>query len=153
MKIFYKKDFQRVLGEKKQLQKDYDELIVKHNELSEKYDNNDYKFFEDYCKCKDKVEKLTKKNEEYKTANTYLENKVIELEAKVKQSNCAKGGYKTTINKLTKENKQLQEQLEESMTNKYLVRKVPEGKTPKGEPIRIKGSSVPSKIIKKIKED
>ena len=153
MKIFYKKDFQRVLGEKKLLQKEYDNLLKRFNELSDKYDNNDYKFLEDYCKAKDKIEKLTKKNEEYKIANTDLENKVTELEDKVKQLNCSKGGYIKTINKLTNENQKLQDQLEESMTDKYLVRKVPEGKKPKVQTMKVKSSSVPSKIIKKIKED
>ena len=146
MKIFYKKDFQRVLGEKKKIQQDYEELL-------EKYDNNDYRYFEDYCKYKDKAERLTKKNEEYKTANASLESKIIELEAKVKQLNCTKGGFVRAINKLSKEKQELQEQLKESMTDKYIVRKVPEGKTPKGQTIRIKGSSTNSKIIKKIKED
>ena len=146
MKIFYKKDFQRVLGEKKKLEQNY-------NELSDKYDNNDYRYFEEYCKYKDKAEKLTKKNKEYEITTADLENKVMELETKVKQLNCTKGGYVRAINKLTKEVQQLQEQLEESMTDKYIIRKVPEGKTPKGQVIRVKGSSVPSKIIKKIKED
>ena len=134
---------------KKQRIKDLEEirdlLQQRYDELSEKYNNNDYRYFEDYCKYKDKNERLIKQNNEYKA-------KLDELEAEIKSLNCAKGGFTKTINKLTKENEELKEQLEESMTNKYLVRKVPEGRTPKKQTIRTKGSSQPSKIIKKIKE-
>lgn len=145
MKIFYKKDFQRVLGEYKNLQSGYKELL-------EKYNNNDYQYFEDYCKCKDKSERLTKKNEEYKTINATLKNKVIELEAKVKQLNGSKGGYKTTIKKLTKENEELKLMIEDLKSDRYLIKKIPEGRIPKGEMIKAKGSRQSNQTKKLLKE-
>lgn len=56
------------------------------------------------------------------------------------------------VDKLKEQIKALEGQLEELQSNRYLVRKVPEGRTPKKQAIRTKGSSQPSKIIKKIKE-
>jgi chromosome segregation ATPase len=57
------------------------------------------------------------------------------------------------IDKQKEQIKDLEEQLKELQSNRYLVRKVPEGRKPKGQVIRSKGSNVTSKIIKKIKED
>ncbi len=55
--------------------------------------------------------------------------------------------------KALKKIEKLEEQLKESMTDKYIVRKVPSGRKPKGQTMKVKGSNVNSKIIKKIKED
>ena len=85
---------------------------------------------------------------------------IIKLKEEKKQLSNSKGGLTTRnntllnqVNELTKEVEELKKQLEESMTDKYLVKKVPKGRMPKKQTIRTKGSSVPSKIIKKIKED
>ena len=45
---------------------------------------------------------------------------------------------------------ELTKKLEESMTDKYILKKVPAGKRPKGEPIRIKSHAVQSKIVKQM---
>lgn len=57
------------------------------------------------------------------------------------------------VDKLKEQVKALEEQLKELQSDRYIVRKVPEGRTPKKQTIRAKGSNVNSKIIKKIKED
>lgn len=85
---------------------------------------------------------------------------IIKLKEEKKQLSVSKGGLTTRnktllnqVNELTKEVEELKKQLEESMTDKFRVKKIPEGRVPKKQTIRAKGSSVPSKIIKKIKED
>lgn len=85
---------------------------------------------------------------------------IIKLKEEKKQLSNSKGGLTTRnntllnqVNELIKENEELKKQLEESMTDKFRIKKIPEGRVPKKQAIRIKGNSVESKIIKKIKED
>ena len=67
----------------------------------------------------------------------------------------AKGGYKKQINQLQDKVNQLKKELEEtnqklkeSMTDKYLVKKIPSGKRPKTIFTKINNSSVQSNIVK-----
>ena len=67
----------------------------------------------------------------------------------------AKGGYNKQINRLQNKVNQLQKELEEtnqklkeSMTDKYLVKKIPSGKRPKTIFTKINNSSVQSNIVK-----
>jgi uncharacterized coiled-coil DUF342 family protein len=54
--------------------------------------------------------------------------------------------------KALKKIEKLEEKLKELQSDRYLVRKVPTGRKPKGQTMKVKGSNVNSKIIKKIKE-
>lgn len=67
----------------------------------------------------------------------------------------AKGGYNKQINRLQDKVNRLQNELEEtnqklkeSMTDKYLVKKIPSGKRPKTIFTKINNSSVQSNIVK-----
>lgn len=55
-------------------------------------------------------------------------------------------------NKLKEQVKELEAQLKNLQSDRYLVRKVPSGRKPKGQTVRVKDSNVNSKIIKNIKE-
>ena len=84
------------------------------------------------------VEKLRQENEDLK----------IELKKVVS----AKGGLVKQINKQKKQIEELDAKLKESMTDKYLVKKIPAGRTPK-QTRSFKSSGVQSKIVKNMHEN
>lgn len=81
-----------------------------------------------------------------------LKSMVDELKAENKSLKSSKGGYTRVINKLKKDLEETQKKLEESMTNKYLVKKVPMGKLPKGQVMKMKSHAKQDKIIQKVYE-
>lgn len=62
----------------------------------------------------------------------------------------AKGGYVKEINKLKKQVEELDFKLKESMTDKYLVKKIKPGRTPKGPQMKLKDCSRISNISRKV---
>lgn len=122
-------------------------------------------------------EKLERKMKEHKALVNQLQvrqDKITELEVKlglleiskkcdvetIKQLRGAKGGYVKEINKLKAEleetKKKLEEtekKLEESLSDAYLRVKVPMGKLPKGQVMKMKSHAKQDKIIKKIYDD
>ena len=118
-------------------------------------------------------EKLRKQNTEIKNENKELteiieeyQKEIIELNKKLEAKElqrrklaCKIGGLSTGANKTQNELKEakdkikdLENKLAESMTDKYLVKKIPSGRTPKPERMRIKSHAKQSKIIKEIIE-
>lgn len=77
-------------------------------------------------------------------------NLCVILKEKVQHLLCAKGGTTKEINKLKKENKELKEKLAESMTDKYLIRKLPADKTKNTQKMKSKNTAKQSNIIKNI---
>lgn len=86
------------------------------------------------------------KNEELKTSNILLEKEVIkknkQLEKVKEKLYSERRSFKITIKELEKE-----------LDKRYIIKKLPSGRKPKGQTMSIKSSSVQSKIIKGIKED
>lgn len=123
MKIFYKKDFQRVLEEKEKLERDFEKYKKEKNiEVSQL--NNE-------------IEMLYADNKLLDERCSLLDNISHSLKEELKETRGSKGGLTKENNKLKSENEELNKQiielkkkLEESMTNKYLVRKIPSGRTP-----------------------
>ena len=83
------------------------------------------------------IKELETKNENYESKIEELTSENYDLHKKIKQEQGAKGGLTKKNNKLKKEVLELQKEienlkakLEESMTDKYLVKKIPSGKTP-----------------------
>ena len=79
-------------------------------------------------------------------------NELEKLKAENKSLKAAKGGYASVMSKLKKDLEETQKKLEESMTDKYLVKKVPMGKLPKGQVMKMKSHAKQDKIIQKIYE-
>lgn len=71
----------------------------------------------------------------------------------IKELNSAKGGFTKQINKLNKELEETKKKLEESLSDAYLRVKVPMGKLPKGQVMKMKSHAKQDKIIKKIYDD
>lgn len=138
MKIFYKKDFQRVLEEKNKLQEENDALWKKVR-------NKEFKYLDKYNIYKNKYEDL-------ETLKQLADKENEDLKAQIKKVNGQKGILTRKINELTKRVEELEKKLEESMSDKYLVRKISSGRKPKGQSMKVKGSSKESAAIKLVKE-
>lgn len=137
----------------------------KYNELTENLD-----LYKKIVYAKDiTIEKNNKKILKLSGKNDELIDKIIELtnDKNFYKRKCesinkelintkkAKGGYNKQINQLHKvidnlkiELEETNQKLEESMTDKYLVKKIPSGKRPKTIFTKINNSSVQSNIVK-----
>ena len=143
--------------------KKWEELNENIEELNKKYLNA----VADYELEKCNVEELKKQIEDMMGALQERQSKITDLEMKlglyqanlkadenvIKELNSAKGGFTKRINQLTKELEETKKKLAESMTNKYLVKKIPMGRLPKGQVMKMKSHAKQDKIIKKVYED
>lgn len=134
MKIFYKKDYETT-------KKDY-ETTKKQLEKCFNWGNL---WKESYIELNETSEELKR------TINEYG-NEISKLNILVRKLRGSKGGYTAKINKQAKEIEELKKKLEESMTDKYLVRKLKPQKAPKTQITHIKSNAKTSRIIKKMYE-
>lgn len=121
---------------------------------------NIFRKIKDYDAVANQLRKVTainvRKTEMLSTANEKIEKLQQENAAlvdEIKLLKFAKGGYKSTITKLKNEVDELNKKLAESMTDKYLLKKIPSGRLPKGEPMKIRGSAKTSAIAKNLKTE
>ena len=119
MKIFYKKDYQKVLEEKNNFEK----LLSKSLEQQIIVKRENEKLKEELHVDSIAINGFIKENKE--------------LKEKIKKEAGTKGGLTKEINKLSKENEtlkneieDLKKKLEESMSDKYLVKKIRAQKAP-----------------------
>lgn len=97
------------------------------------------------------VSALSKRADRYQKDNDELREKII---SQGRKHNSSKGAYIKCINKLKVQVKELEDKLAESMSDKYLVKKIPSGRTPKSQTMRTKSSAKQSSIVKNLhKED
>ena len=121
--------------------------------------SNNVKLRKQNTEIKNENKELTEIIEEYKKEIIELNKKLEAKELQRRKLACKIGGLSTGANKTQNELKEakdkikdLENKLAESMTDKYLVKKIPSGRTPKPERMRIKSHAKQSKIIKKIIE-
>ena len=121
--------------------------------------SNNVKLRKQNTEIKNENKELTEIIEEYKKEIIELNKKLEAKELQRRKLACKIGGLSTGANKTQNELKEakdkikdLENKLEESMTDKYLVKKIPSGRTPKPERMRIKSHAKQSKIIKEIIE-
>lgn len=121
--------------------------------------SNNEKLRKQNTEIKNENKELTEIIEEYQKEITELNKKLEAKELQRRKLACKIGGLSTGANKTQNELKEakdkikdLENKLAESMTDKYLVKKIPSGRTPKPERMRIKSHSKQSKIIKEIIE-
>lgn len=122
--------------------------------------SNNEKLRKQNTEIKNENKELTEIIEEYQKEITELNKKLEAKELQRRKLACKIGGLSTGANKTQNELKEakdkikdLENKLAESMTDKYLVKKIPSGRTPKPERMRIKSHAKQSKIIKEIIED
>lgn len=139
MKLFYKSDYDKVSKELNETKvKLADAEIAKINIENEFNDlKRSYEILDDY------VGKYETENKDLREhLKKSLQNE-LELNKKIKSLQGSNGGKTKQINKLTKEVAELKLKLEESMTDKYLVRKLPPVKAPKSQKIKIRNKVTP----------
>lgn len=142
--------------------KKYKEMSETINNLKENYSVLTEKAFEmDYeikrlenenCILNKKKKKHEEKIEDNEIKIADYVAKINELKTEIKSLKSAKGGYARQVSKIKAELEETQKKLEESMTDKYLVKKVPMGKLPKGQVMKMKSHAKQDKIIQKIYE-
>ena len=125
MKILRNKTYQGMVDEKEGLKK-----IIANLEKA----NEDY-----FLKTKEAITEIQK-----------LQRDIQQLEREKKKLSGAKGGYVARINKLEKQVEELKIKLEESMSGKYVLKKIPSGRRPKGQPMKLKDCSRISNISRKV---
>ena len=141
MKILSKKQYRGLVDK-------IEELEEEKEKIKKKYDNKDFRYLEKYNTYRDKSEQLEKVSEEHLKLNGELRKEIDQLNKKLEKLkeklHEERKGFKTTL-------KALEKQLEESMSDKYLVRKV-RGTKPTKQTTKIKSSVVQSSAIKLVKE-
>ena len=155
MKLFYKKDYQRVLVEKENFKMLYVKYLKEKNILT----GENMQLREEQHKNLMTIDNYIEENERLNNLISLNVDRIYELKERVKKETGAKGGMAKQINKLNKENEALKNEIEtlekklaESMTDKYLVKKIPAGRKPKQTTV-IRSSAKQSKIIKDLKRD
>lgn len=134
MKIFYKRDYE-------ELNLKYDSLLKEKDAVQrwgEVFEESYYELAEESVKQKGII-------------NAYA-SEIGKLSVLVRKLKGSKGGFTARINKLTKENEELKKKLEESMSDKYLVKKLRPQRTPKTQKMHLTGNAKTSSIIKKVFE-
>lgn len=146
MKILSNKKYRELVGEIKSLEMDLNEVRRKNgrlrdekNSLLEERETKIGEFKTKIASCKNKNMQLEEENRQLKEENKKLLG--------------AKGGYVKEINKLKKIIEELEEKLKESMTDKYLVKKLPAGRRPKGPAMKITSHAVVSKITRQMHDN
>ena len=124
--------------------------------LTRKYDNLNVKYIDMTNKSSSletllnsTLNELTEANtkiNELKTSNILLEKEVLKQKQLIEIKDNKHKEEKKELNKKIKE-------LEKELDKRYIIKKLPSGRKPKGQTMSIKSSSVQSKIIKGIKED
>lgn len=82
-----------------------------------------------------------------------LKKECEKLNLLLRKANGSKGGLKTKIIAIEKELELTKHKLEESMTNKYLIRKIPKGREKSTIKMHVKDHSVESRIAKRMYEE
>ncbi|MBQ9607825.1 MAG: hypothetical protein IJV15_00100 [Lachnospiraceae bacterium] len=151
--------YRRKYSDKKVTNEEY--VLVKQSEyelmkkVTERQDN-----YIEQIKINNK--ELQKQQDEISELSSSIENVLEQL--KIKESERRKsagkaGGLTAKLNSEKKENEKLKEEVEElkdklaeSMTDKYLVKKIPSGRRPRTQVMKLKSCTVQSNIARKMFE-
>lgn len=159
MKIFYKKDFQRVLEEKYELKKEFDQYKADAANNINALEEKSWDLLEENSKLKDSKLKTNAANEKLKEELNSSKMETASIKDELTKEKNRNGGYKKSnieyknkIDELKKQVKELTKQIEVLKSDRYLIKKVPSGRPHHGMKTKINDSSKESRIIKKVKE-
>ncbi len=114
---------------------------------------NIFKKIKNYNKLSEQLEKCGKKNAEMFGEIMSQRGSIEKLNNEIKKLQFSKGGLKATITKLKKENDKLTKDLVEARSGKYILKRLPKSRIPKGEPMKIRSSVKTSAIAKTLKAE
>ena len=145
-KKFYKLQAESLQEINKNLENQKLELIKNNNELEE----CNQRLQEKVKSQRFQISAFDKRSSRYLAENKELREQLI---AQGRKHNSSKGAYIKSINQLKKNIQELEVKLAESMSDKYLVKKIPSGRTPKSQTMRTKSSAKQSSIVKNLHKE
>lgn len=133
MKIFYKKDFQRVLEEKRNLKEEFEQYQENSKKVISSLEEKAFDLLQENSKLKDSsLKQGNVLNDEINT----LKLELGLVKDKLKKANTSKGGFTKEINKLKKlveqyekETSDLKAKISDLQSDRYLIKKIPTGRT------------------------
>lgn len=147
MKILSNKNYNALIDLKSELCKERNKLINESNQNIKIIQDLSKELITKNNKLKQKEAEFHELKQEFRVYEADLKNEIVGLKK-------AKGGFKKEINKQKEKVEELEFKLKESMTDKYLVKKLPPAKVKSTFEMKIKDSSKTSRIASKLyKED
>ncbi len=136
MKVFYKKDFMEVLKKYTNLKKEFDQYKVSASNNINVLEEKSFSLLEENSKLKDTQLKNDVFNQSLKEELNNYKMEVAAVRDELKKVNNANGGYKKSNNEYKKVNEELKKQVSELViqvedlkSNRYLIKKIPSGRT------------------------
>ncbi len=153
MKILTNKTYREMVEEIQTLKRELNDKEIKSGRLKSEIiswiKTNDN--LERKLKQQDtKIGELNTKIASSKNKNMQLEEENKQLKEENKKIKGAKGGFVKEINKLKRQIEELEEKLKDSMTDKYLIKKLPAGRKPKSQTMKLTSHTVVSNITRKM---
>ena len=149
MKILRNKTYQGLIEKVEKLTEENKSLKGTIKDINETSKNR----HNEIIKQNEKIGEFKTKIASCKNKNMQLEEENRQLKEENKKLLGSKGGYTKEINKLKKQVEELEFKLKESMTDKYLIRKIPTGRKPKIQTMKIKDWTKISNISRKVFSD
>lgn len=131
MKLFYKKEYKEEVEKNKELKTEICTLTISLDNKKADLEtaNNRIEALENYIVMSDSC------NDSLSQENKQLQKAIEDEQTK---SQCSKGGYTKKINELTKEVEELKVKLADAMSDKYVLKKIPSGRTPNSLKTKVK---------------
>ena len=160
MKIFYKKDFQRVLREKKELEEEFEQYKIDTGNCISALEDRNFILLEDNSRIKNSKLKIENIKNECEQQINALKLNNSELTAQLKditkeKEKLEKKNTKLEANKdkLKDEIAVLKAKIADLESDRYLRRTIPSGRTKNVNKTSIKSSAKESRAIKYVKEN
>jgi chromosome segregation ATPase len=160
MKIFYKKDFQRVLAEKNELQDKFDIYKSTMESKVSELDTRCFELFQENSDLQNLKLNIEAEKEKCNNEIAILNISIAELKAELKEAEKEKSKLEKKIAKLdeTKAKKEdeisdLKAEIADLRSDRYRVRTIPAGRTKNVNKTSIRSSARESRVIKYVKDN
>ena len=160
MKIFYKKDFQRVLEKKIELEQEFEQYKTDTGNCISALEDQSMELLMENSELKDSKLKTENVKKEYedkvKTLKLSLDETKLELKDAIKE----KKSLEKEKTKLEKDKSNLEDEIAilkakiaDLESDRYLIRKIPAGRTKNVNKTSIRSSAKESRAIKYVKDN
>lgn len=160
MKIFYKKDFQRVLEKKIELENEFEKYKEDTEKVISSLEKKAIDYLQENSKLKDSKLKTENVKKEYedkvKTLKLSLDETKLELKGVIKE----KKSLEKEKTKLEKDKSNLEDEIAilraeiaDLKSDRYRVRTIPAGRTKNVNKTSIRSSEKESRVIKYVKDN
>lgn len=156
MKIFYKKDFQRVLEEKNKIEEEYQVYKEKSEKAITELNIKNSSQLKEITDLGNQIIDKNSAIKRYTILQTEISEENSKLKSKLTHANTSKGGLVKEINKLRGKVNSLAEEIknkEELLSKRYILKTIKPGRTPNTLKTSIRSSANESRAIKYVKEN